>query len=252
MVMMAALALAALLGAVPSAIDMNVEGQQPETLSLLGHPLVPPRLSKDERAKADDAMRTAHAQYMKTPNEVPAIVALSQAHVAFGRVGDAIEIVTRGLQVNADDPQLLAERASGFILLRKFGLAQRDAQKAVEKVPSAYCTLGLAQFLAGAYPHAQASYAKCTDPGIFGYLSARRAGATAARPEVSPDSPAAAYLAAAELLIEGKTEDATRRLKEIVERNRNEWMDPSYIAAEADYARLYKPPRKKAKVTGNG
>jgi tetratricopeptide (TPR) repeat protein len=266
--MVAVLALTALLGPVPSAIELNVEAQQPETLSLLGAPLFPPRLSREERAAADAAMRTAHAQYMKTPNDVAAIVALADAHVAFGRVGDAIEIVTRGLEVNADEPRLLANRASGFILLRKFDLAQRDARNAIEKVPSAHCTLGFSQYLAGAFPHAQASYAKCADPGIFGYLSARRAGATATRPEVGSEtmkaeqdirlpgsttpkrtkaqvSLGAAYAAAAELLIEGKNEEATDRLKAIVEKNRNEWMDPSYIAAEADYARLNRPARRK-------
>jgi tetratricopeptide (TPR) repeat protein len=279
--MMVVVALTALLGPVLSAIEVNVEGlvpsgieervegQQPETLSLLGEPLRPPKLSKDERAKADEAMRTAHAQYTKTPNDVSAIVGLAQAHEAFGRVGDAIEILTRGLEVNAEDLQLLAERARGFILLRKFDLAQRDARKAIDTVPSASCTLGLAQYLAGAYPHAQTSYAKCAEPGMFGYLAARRAGATATRPDAGGESTkaeqavrlpgsvtpkrtkvqvslGAAYAAAAELLIEGKNGEATDRLKTIVEKNRNEWMDPSYIAAEAEYARLLQgTPRAK-------
>jgi tetratricopeptide (TPR) repeat protein len=219
--------------------------QQPETLSLIGEPLRPPKLSADERAKADEAMRAAMAAYAKTPNDVASIVALADAHVTFGRVGDAIEILTRGLEVNADDPRLLAERGRDFVLLRKFDLAQRDLRKAVETIPSAHCALGFAQYLTGAFPHAQSSYAKCSDPGIFGYLSARRAGAAAARPEVERESLAAAYLAAAELLVEGRKEDATRRLEEMVEKKRREWMDPGYIAAEADYARLYKPPRRK-------
>lgn len=241
--------------------------QQPETLSLLGEPLRPPKLSSDERAKADEEMRAAMAAYAKTPNDVTSIVALADAHITFGRVGDAIEILTRGLEVNADEPRLLAERGRGFVLLRKFELAQRDLRKAVEKIPSAHCTLGFAQYLTGAYPHAQSSYAKCADPGPFGYLSARRAGASASRPDAgtpsaspeeirmpgtvtrkpakTPTSLAAPYLAAAELLIEGNKEEATGRLKTIVEKNRNAWMDPIYIAAEADYARLYKPPRKR-------
>lgn len=251
-----------------SLLPAVLAGQQPETLSLLGEPLRAPKLSKEDRAAADEAMRVAHAQYEKTPNDVPSIVALAQAHLAFGRVGDAVEILTRGLEVQVDEARLLAERGRGFVLLRKFELAQRDLRKAVEKVPEAHCSLGLAQYLAGAYPHAQASYAKCADPGIFGYLAARRAGATVARPDVAGEttrreqdvrlpgsvtpkrttphgSLSADYLAAAELIIDGKKDEATARLKTIVEKNRNAWMDPIYIAAEADYARLYKPPRKR-------
>ena len=56
------------------------------------------------------------------------------------------------------------------------------------------------------------------------------------------------YMAAVELLVSGDQQKAVERLKRIVEKNRrNDWMEPSYIAAEADYARLYKPTRKKKK-----
>jgi tetratricopeptide (TPR) repeat protein len=248
---------------------VSVEGQQPETLSLLGEPLYAPPLSKEARAKADEDMRAARDAYDKTPNAVPAIVALAQAHLAFGRLGDAIEILTHGLEVNADDPSLLLERGRNYIRLRKFEPAQRDLRKAAEKLPAANCALGLAQYVTGAYPHAQATYATCTEPGIFAYLSARRAGATAPRPNVDrpaesepeirlpgsvmktkskpQSSLAPGYLDAAELLLEGRKDDATKRLKEIVTKHRNEWMEPVYIAAEADYAKLYKPPHKKKK-----
>jgi tetratricopeptide (TPR) repeat protein len=244
--------------------------QQPETLSLLGEPLYPPSLSKSDRAQADEALRAAHAAYDKDPNAVANVVALARAHFAFGRVGDAIEVLTHGLEVNDDDPQLLRERGRGYLLIRKFDIAQRDLRKAAEKIPDAACDLALSQYLAGAFPHAQASYAHCKDPGVFGYLSARRAGASAERPSVArpetgpeeirmPGSPAPQkekarpplatdYLDAAEMLIAGKKDEATSRLKDIVQKHRKgEWMDPAYIAAEADYARLYKPPHKKKK-----
>jgi tetratricopeptide (TPR) repeat protein len=243
--------------------------QQPETLSLLGDPLYAPPLSKEARAKADEDMRAARAAYDKTPNAVPAIIALEQAHLAFGRLGDSIEILTHGLEVNADDASLLLERGRNYVRLRKFEPAQRDLRKAAETLPAATCALAFAQFVSGAYPHAQATYASCANPGIFGYLSARRAGATAARPDIErlpppeqeihlpgsvSDKPAkgpppltASYFNAAELLLEGKKDEATKHLKEIVTKRRNEWMEPAYIAAEADYFKLYKPPKKKKK-----
>ena len=245
-------------------------GQQPETLSLLGEPLYPLSLSKSDRAQADETLRAAHAAYENEPNAVANVLALARAHLAFGRVGDAIEIVTHGLEANSDDPQLLLARGRGYVIIRKFDLAQRDLRRAAEKLPEASCDFGLAQYLAGAFPHAQASYARCKDPGVFGYLSARRAGATAERPSLTrpeekseeirmPGSPAPKkekarpalatdYLDAAELLIAGNKDEATARLKTIVQKHRKtEWMDPVYIAAEADYARVYKPPRKRKK-----
>jgi tetratricopeptide (TPR) repeat protein len=221
--------------------------QQPETLSLLGEPLYPFSLSKAARAKADEDLRTAHAAYAKTPNDVAAIIALEQAHLAFGRVGDSIEILTHGLEANPDDPRLLLERGRDYIRIRKFEVAQRDLEKAAAALPNASCALGFARYLAGAYARAQASYAACREPGLFGYLSARRAGqASAPRPAESAPV-AAAYLDAVERLLEGNADEATKRLKEIVGKHRSDWMEPAYIAAEADYAKLYKPPRRKKK-----
>ncbi len=59
---------------------------------------------------------------------------------------------------------------------------------------------------------------------------------------------AATYLDAAERLIQGKREAAKDLLKEIVEKDRNNWMEPVYIAAEADYARILKAEGKKPKA----
>src|SRR5262245_24210500 len=87
------LVLAVLLLPLVGTSDAGVQGQ-PETLSMLGEPLYAPSLSKDARAKADEEMRAAREAYDKTPNAVPAIVALARAHLALGRLGDTIEILT--------------------------------------------------------------------------------------------------------------------------------------------------------------
>ena len=100
---------------------------------------------------------------------------------------------------------------------------------------------------------------------MFGYLAERRAGGAAAKPAApegrmpttpapdqtprigvqgrgSPPEPiAASYLAAIERLLAGDEDDARGAAEEIVERNRQDWIEPAYIAAEADYARLKKP-----------
>ena len=246
-----------------------VEGQQPETLSLLGEPLYPPKLSRAARAAADAELQRAHAAYTAKPSGVAEILALARAHLALGRVGDSLIVLTHGLDANTESPELHLERGLGYILIRKFVVAQRDLTKAA-KLPGAACARGLAQYLAADYERARTTYAECTDSGpstplragVFAYLADRRAGGTprerpvpdgpaaassspirfpgtaANQKEAAPEPLAGAYLTAIEQLLDGKTDAARERLKQIVERNRSSWMEPAYIAAEADYARL--------------
>jgi tetratricopeptide (TPR) repeat protein len=259
------------IGIAAASMLVAVLGQHPETLSLLGQPLYPPPLSKQERRDAEARFAEARAAYEKQPNDPAAVLAYEQASLALGRVGDALEILTHGLEANPDEPRLLLERGRSFIRIRKFDVAERDLRKAAATIPSAHCALGLALYLAADYQAARETYAKCNDPGVFAYLAARRSGAPApARPNPTGDVPssaapirlpgssaprtdpetalpiAARYLTAIEALLDGQTEAATEQLKRIVEKFRkNDWMEPAYIAAEADYSRLYKPARKK-------
>ena len=39
-----------------------------------------------------------------------------------------------------------------------------------------------------------------------------------------------------------------KALKKIVEKNRDDWMEPAYIAAEADYAKIVKAEGKRHKA----
>ena len=59
---------------------------------------------------------------------------------------------------------------------------------------------------------------------------------------------AAIYLDAAQDLIDKKTAVAKDLLKQIVEKYGNDWMDPIYIAAEADYAKILKAEGKRQKA----
>ena len=55
--------------------------------------------------------------------------------------------------------------------------------------------------------------------------------------------------AARDNVTNGQFESAIEQLKKIVEKDRKkDWMEEVYIAAEADYARLYKPERRKKKL----
>ena len=247
--------------------------QHPETLSLLEKPLYAPRLSSEERSSREAALAAARAEYGRAPASVDAAIALSRAHMALGHVGDALEVLTRAVETKPDDPRLLLERGRGLIVIRKFDPAAKELRKPAETLPAASCALGTAEYLAGDYRHAREAFSKCPDPGVFAYLSDWRTGPSAMpKPVVSrqttpdPAAPirlpgaatkpepatriplAAIYLDAAQNLIDGKTEAAKDLLKRIVEKYENDWMDPIYIAAEADYAKMLKAEGKRQKA----
>jgi tetratricopeptide (TPR) repeat protein len=249
--------------------------QQPETMSLLEKPLFAPPLSRDERVKREDALRAARAVFDRDSSSVDAVLVLARAQMSLGRVGDSLETVTRALEAKPDDPGLLLERGRGLIVIRKFELAAKELRKASATIPEAHCALGVAEYLAANYLRAREAFSSCADPGtspVFPYLADWRTGPSAMprpslprEPGPDPSTPirmpgtaarpgpsghmtlAASYLEAAENLLHEKPEAAKDLLKRIVEKNRNEWMDPVYIAAEVDYAKIMKAEGKKGR-----
>ena len=255
----------------------GVDGQHPETLSMLETPLYAPSFPRDVRARLEADLESAKTTYAKDPQNADAALACARAQEALGHVGDALETLARAVDASPDDGRLRLERARALIVFRKFEAAERDARKALETIPDATCTLGLALYLRADFPHARDAYSKCKSAtGIFYYLSDRRSGGRAvARPELpagSEESPAPevklpgsvvahperprptmtdAYLDAAEKIAaetspprRGRKEPAEEALKAIVEKEGNRWMEPVYIAAEADYARILKAEGK--------
>jgi len=245
--------------------------QQPETMSLIKEPLYPPPVSRDERAHLEDEIAQARGDVARDPSNVAAYLRLAQAERGLGHVGDALETLTRAIEGKADAPALHLERGRGFLDIRKFDLAQKDFRKAVDTLPEAHCDIAFSLYLLADYKQSHDEYGRCKDPGVFGYLAARRAGAPAgAKPALPEDAasrrgtvtfPGAApstprtressiyaiYIDAVDRLIAGDKKGARDLLKPIVEKQKDRWMEPIYIAAEADYARVYKPERKRKK-----
>ena len=245
--------------------------QQPETMSLVKEPLYPPSLPRGERARLEAEIADARGAIGRDPANADAILRLARAQRGLGHVGDALETLTRAIEGKTDTPAIRQERGRGFILIRKFDLAQREFRKAAETLPDAHCDVAFALYLLADYKQSHAEYGTCAQPGFFGYLAARRAGADpgSAPPfpadpgserapvklpgSVSTTSPsrdtsiAGTYANAVDRLIADDKNGARELLKPLVEKKKDEWMDPTYIAAEADYARVFKPERKKKK-----
>jgi tetratricopeptide (TPR) repeat protein len=159
--------------------------QLPETLSLLGKPLVPPPLSEERRRALEADLAAARAAYDKDPTNADALIWLGRRTAYLGRFGEAIEIYTRAIEIHPDDARLYRHRGHRYITLRKFDLAIKDLRKAAELVdgkpdevepdgqPNAknvptstlqtniYYHLGLALYLKADFNGARDAYRRC-------------------------------------------------------------------------------------------
>ncbi len=256
-------------------------GQQPETMSMLEEPLYAPPLPKDVKARLETDFAQARDQYARDPSNIDAAVGYVRAQAALGHLGDALESLAHAIEKAPDDQRLVLERAKILVVYRKFDAAERDARKALDTLPESSCTLGLALYLKMQFPESRSAFEKCSDPGPFAYLADRRAGGTTVprpdltalkeeRPAPAPKMPGAlaihhdkpkptmteGYVEAAETMAgekaprKGHADKAEDALKEIVEKDHDRWMEPIYIAAEVDYARILKAEGKFKRPAG--
>ena len=162
----------------------TASAQLPETLSLLGKPLVAPAIPPERRRTLEADLAAARAAFDKNPDDVDAAIWLGRRTAYLGRFGEAIEIYTRAIERHPDDPRLYRHRGHRYITLRKFDPAIRDFNKAVELIegrpdeiepdgqPNArntptstlnsniYYHLGLAHYLKGEFAAAHNAYRK--------------------------------------------------------------------------------------------
>jgi tetratricopeptide (TPR) repeat protein len=158
--------------------------QQPETLSLLGKPLVAPSIPDDRRRTLEADLAAARAAYEQKRDDPDAIIWLGRRTAYLGRFGEAIEIYTRGIEAHSEEPRLYRHRGHRYITIRKFDLAIKDFRKAVELVEgkpdqiepdgqpnergvptstlqsNIYYHLGLAHYLKGEFAPALDAYRK--------------------------------------------------------------------------------------------
>lgn len=245
--------------------------QQPETMSLLKEPLYPPSVPRAERSRLEEEIAQARGDIGRDPANADAVLRLARAQRGLGHVGDALETLTRALENSVETPAIRLERGRDFVAIRKFDPAQREFRKAAEQLPEAHCDLAFSLYLLTDFKQAHEEYGKCPQPDVFAFLASRRAGVDPGpRPPVPDDTdPRSApvklpgsvarqapkpeatihstYVDAVDRLIAGDKTGARELLKPIVEKRKDQWMEPAYIAAEADYARIALPVKHKKK-----
>ncbi len=189
---------------------LSAQEVKPEATSLLGKPLYTPQVSAESRAKLEENLAPARADYEKNPTDADAIIWLGRRTAYLGRYRDAIAIFSEGIRKHPGDARLYRHRGHRYITLRQLDLAIADLEKATQliagkpdevepdgqpnpqNIPTStlqtniWYHLGLAYYLEGDFPRAQQAFESCmllstTDDMVVAssywlYLSWRRLG----------------------------------------------------------------------------
>jgi len=155
--------------ATTEAEDQPTVSAVPMTVADLGDPVMESALGKpfisreaDEEALA--AINEADAALAGDPGNIDLVVAAAQARAGLWQYNEAIEIFTRGMEVDPDDWRLYRHRGHRFVSTRRYDWAVEDLERAVELDPYGFNSsyhLGLAYFLSGEFGEAADEYARC-------------------------------------------------------------------------------------------
>jgi tetratricopeptide (TPR) repeat protein len=143
-------------------------------------------------ADAKGVVAEAKKHLAADPKNPELLLKLAQAQIAVWQDREAVDTLTRALELKPNDATLLTERGHRELPLRRFARAAADLNRAVEIDPSrmdAYYHLGLAHYFQGQFPEAAEAFRKAAqhapnDDEIINctnwvYAASRRAGETA-------------------------------------------------------------------------
>jgi len=105
-----------------------------EAISLLGDTLRNFPLSAETRARYERQLAEARAAFDRSPANADSIVWLGRRLAYLGRIRQAIDVYTRGLQLHPDNPWLYRHRGHRYITVREFDRAIADFERAASLV----------------------------------------------------------------------------------------------------------------------
>jgi tetratricopeptide (TPR) repeat protein len=166
------------------AVPCTVAAQTPvpEATSLSGKPLRSAAPTGETKVRLEADLAKAKADYDRDPASADAAIWLGRRLAYLGRYRDAIDAFTQGIAKHPTEARLYRHRGHRYITIRKFDLAIADLKKASQLVAgkkdeiepdgapnkagiprstlqsNIWYHLGLAQYLAGDFAGALASY----------------------------------------------------------------------------------------------
>jgi tetratricopeptide (TPR) repeat protein len=191
------------------AVAVQTEGG-PEATSFLGRPLDRPEIPAEQRARLEEALAKARADFEADPNSPEAAIWLGRRTAYLGRYREAIAIYSRAIDQHPNDARLYRHRGHRYITVRELDRALADFETAVrltagqpdevepdglpnpKNIPTStlqtniWYHLGLVHYLKGDFEQAWRGFAAChslatnDDMRVAAanwlYLSLRRSG----------------------------------------------------------------------------
>jgi tetratricopeptide (TPR) repeat protein len=108
--------------------------QRPEAISLLGQPLHPPELSKEQKEKLLEQYLGAKANYDTDPSSPDHSIWFGRRAAYLWRYREAIEIFSKAIEGHPNDARLYRHRGHRYITVRKFDKAIEDLRKAADLI----------------------------------------------------------------------------------------------------------------------
>ena len=158
-----------------------------EAISLLGAPLMRPRLPEDFRIEQTAHLKAAETALTESPGDPEALIWVGRRTAYLGRYREAIDIFSRGIESYPDHAPLYRHRGHRYISIRRFDDAIEDLSQAADLIagktdiveqdglPNAlgiptgtlqsniWYHLGLAHYLQGDFESALAAYRACLE-----------------------------------------------------------------------------------------
>jgi tetratricopeptide (TPR) repeat protein len=123
-----------LIPAIAGAQTTPAPAATPEAVSLFGKPLFPPAPSAEARATLEQRLAEARAAFDRNPADPEAIIWLGRRLAYLGRYREAIDVFSKGIVQHPKDARLYRHRGHRYLTTRKFDLATRDFEFAVDLI----------------------------------------------------------------------------------------------------------------------
>ena len=101
-----------------------------EAMSLLGQPLFAPVIPDEARARMEEQLAEARANYERNPDDADAIIWLGRRLAYLGYYRDAIRVFGEGIRKHPDDARMYRHRGHRYITTRQMSRAVADLETA--------------------------------------------------------------------------------------------------------------------------